>query len=185
VCILFLEHHNFSRWHVYFGNTTHHFRNDIMKCRSNMMSFRDNMTQTRNHRWQFRLHMSWNRNNWKDMVGDCFHKECIFEATWCSFETTLCKVRKNDTSNFWNNMQENGKEHKRKYPVFPTWQCVISEICNVVSKQHVKFWYHICSLETAIGPKSTLNNMPYFRHYIYQFRNHMCVFRFHAPKIEK
>jgi hypothetical protein len=61
----------------------------------------------------------------------------------------------NDTSDFRNNMQENGKEHYRKYPVFPTWQSVISEICNFVSKQHVKFWYHICSLETVIGPKST------------------------------
>ncbi len=88
----------------------------------------------------------------------------------------------NDTSNFWNNMQENGKEHKRKYSVFPTWQCVISEICNVISKQHVKFQYHIRSLETAFGPKSTLNNMPYFGHYKYQFRNHMCVFWFHAKK---
>ncbi len=88
----------------------------------------------------------------------------------------------NDTSKFWNNMKENGKEHKQKYPVFPTWQCVISEICNVVSKQHVKFWYHTRSLETAIGSKSTLNNMPYFGHYKYQFRNHMCVFRLHAEK---
>ncbi len=82
----------------------------------------------------------------------------------------------NNTSKFRNNMKENGKEHKQKYPVFRTWQCVISEICNVVSKQHVKFRYHICSLETAIGPKSTLNSMPYFGHYKYQFRNHMCVF---------
>ncbi len=84
----------------------------------------------------------------------------------------------NDTSDFWNNMQENGKEHKRKYPVFPTWQCVISEICNVVSKQHVKFWYHICSLETVIGPKSTLNNMPYFIFWtlhISILKPHVCI----------
>jgi hypothetical protein len=107
----------------------------------------------------FRSHMVWFRNNMMQS--------------------------QNDTSDFRNNMQENGKEHKRKYPVFPTWQSVISEICNVVSKQHVKFRYHICSLETVIGPKSTLNNMPYFRLYMYQFWNHMCVFRFHAPKIEK
>jgi len=97
----------------------------------------------------FRSHMVWFRNN--------------------------TMQSQNDTSDFRNNMQENGKEHKRKYNVFPTWQSVISEICNVVSKKHVKFWYHICSLETVIGPKSTLNNMPYFWLYIYQFRNH-CVY---------
>ena len=106
----------------------------------------------------FRSHMVWFRNNMMQS--------------------------QNDTSDFRNNMQENGKEHKRNYPLFPTWQSVISEICNVVSKQHIKFWYHICSLETVIGPKSTLNNMPYFGLCIYQFRNHMCVFRFHAPKLK-
>ncbi len=90
----------------------------------------------------------------------------------------------NDTSEFWNNMKEKGNEHKWKYPVFPTWQCVISEICNVVLKQHGKFQHHICSLETAIRPKSTLNNMPYFGHYKYHFRNHMCKFRIHAEKYE-
>ena len=39
---------------------------------------------------------------------------------------------------------------------------MISETCYVVSKQHVKFRYHICSLETVIGPNSILNNMPNF-----------------------
>ncbi len=65
----------------------------------------------------------------------------------------------NNTSKFQNNMKENGKQHKQNYPDFCTRQCVISEICNVVLKQHVKFQHHICRLETAIGPKSTLNNM--------------------------
>ena len=165
--------------------TTHHFRNVIVKCRSNTVSFRDNMTQTRNHRWQFRLHMSWNRNNWKNMIWDCFHKGCIFKATWCGFETTWWKVRTTQAifeitcKRMEKNIHENTLcfQHDRV-----VW---FQKICNFVSKQHVKFRYHICSLETVIGPKSTLTNMPYFGLYIYQFRNHICVFRFHAPKIEK
>ena len=66
--------------------------------------------------------------------------------------------------------------------VFSRWQNVISEICKVVSKQHVKFRNHICRLETAIRQKSTLNNMLYFCHYKCKFQIHVSKFRIHAEK---
>jgi hypothetical protein len=81
-----------------------------------------------------------------------FPQGVYFRSHMVWFQNNMIKSQ-NDSSDFRNNMQENGKEHKRKYPVFPTWQSVISEICKFVSKQHVK----------VIGLKSTLNNMPNFR----------------------